>query len=594
MMRLPVLLGWIVPALGVRVTVEPWQSLHEAQTRARRLSASEVWLTPGTHRLNATLTFGPEDDGTTWRGAEGASISGGVELGAWRSCEEPKAHLLCAPVDFPGAQSRHLFVNGRRAARGRASSDVVAAFADPVAVDDDKYTVTNRSGAATWEDPSSVELVFTGLGSPWTESRCTLLNVSAAPAGGDLEVRVKQPCFRIVQHKPCGQGTSAPAALENLGPDALRAGEWYFSTAERTAYLCPLDDAEASGLLDGSAVAVMPVLETLVSAIGATDLSFSGLTFEHATWSRPSEGLGYVEQQSGALVDRPAVDGACNDTEWPPMAANVVFNASRRVTLVECVFRRLGATAVYFTGGSQGALVNRTVFADVSGAGVQIGDYDTFAEPDPAKRETGNVVTDSLFDGVAAEFHGNAAVSVGYSAFTTISHVEVRNLSYSGISIGWGWSRETRTYASNNTVERNRVRDFKQLLGDGGGIYALGPQQGSRMRYNHVEQMAAGAGGGGYYPDEGSAYWEVAHNVFSGAAACSDDCEWLHLWNPSIHDVSVHDCFTDTATEVNVGTDCPEWNITVVTDGAWPPEAQEIMNRAGTLSTAFLETQLRA
>ena len=114
------------------------------------------------------------------------------------------------------------------------------------------------------------------------------------------------------------------------------------------------------------------------------------------------------------------------------------------------------------------------------------------------------------------------------------------------------------------------------------------------MRYNHVEQMAAGAGGGGYYPDEGSAYWEVAHNVFSGAAACSDDCEWLHLWNPSIHDVSVHDCFTDTATEVNVGTDCPEWNITVVTDGAWPPEAQEIMNRAGTLSTAFLETQLRA
>ena len=73
------------------------------------------------------------------------------------------------------------------------------------------YRVSQLSGAAAWDDPSSVELVFTGLGSPWTESRCTLLNVSAAgrAGGGALEVRVKQPCFGAVQHKPCGQGTSA-------------------------------------------------------------------------------------------------------------------------------------------------------------------------------------------------------------------------------------------------------------------------------------------------------------------------------------------------------------------------------------------------
>ena len=53
-------------------------------------------------------------------------------------------------------------------------------------------------------------------------------------------------------------------------PLPLRAGEWYFSTAERTAYLCPLDDAEASGLLDGSAVAVIAVgrWRTAVACVG--------------------------------------------------------------------------------------------------------------------------------------------------------------------------------------------------------------------------------------------------------------------------------------------------------------------------------------
>ena len=514
------------------------------------------------------------DDGTTWRGAEGASISGGVVLGAWRSCEKA-AHLLCAPADFAGAQSRHLVVNGRRAARGRASSDVVAAFADPVAVDDDKYTVVaNVSGAAAWDDPSSVELVFPGLGSPWTESRCPLLPVSAAgrAGGGALEVRVKQPCFGAVQHKPCGQGTSAPAAVENVGIDVLRPGEWYFAATERTAYLYPLDGAEASGLLDGSAVAVMPVLETLVSAVGAADLTFAGLLFEHATWSRPSEGLGYVEQQSGALVDRPTIDGACNDTEWPPMAANVVFNASRRVTLVECVFRHLGATAVYFTGGSQGALVNRSVFTDVSGAGVQIGDYDTFAEPDPAKRETGNAVIDSLFDGVAAEYPRNAAVSVATRRLRR-SRTLRRAISRTGHQHRLGWSRETRTRRT------TRSSTTACATSSGCSAAAAASTRSARSRARGCGTTTSSGwprGRGRRVLPRRARRTEVAHNVFSGAAAATTRV--AAPVEPSIHDVSVHDCFTDTATEMNVGTDCPERNITVVTDGAWPSEAQEIMN----------------
>lgn len=33
------------------------------------------------------------------------------------------------------------------------------------------------------------------------------------------------------------------------------------------------------------------------------DVSFTNLTFEYATWRRPSQGDGYVEQQSGRMAD---------------------------------------------------------------------------------------------------------------------------------------------------------------------------------------------------------------------------------------------------------------------------------------------------
>ena len=66
------------------------------------------------------------------------------------------------------------------------------------------------------------------------------------------------------------------------------------------------------------------------------------------------------------------------------------------------------------------------------------------------------------------------------------------------------------TYAQNNSVLNNLIDGFKlqtavASLGDGGGIYALGPQQGSSMRGNWVSRMGSGRGGGAFYPDEGSA-----------------------------------------------------------------------------------------
>ena len=127
------------------------------------------------------------------------------------------------------------------------------------------------------------------------------------------------------------------------------------------------------------------------------------------------------------------------------------------------------------------------------------------------------------------------------------------------------------------------IDDVKVLFCE--NIYALGPQQDSVMEGNWLNNMGAGLGGGAFYPDEGSAYWKIYKNVFSNATMCEDDCEWLHIWNPSIHDIEVRECFTDTMTQRNDGTDTVVESITYVEKGTerkdWPDDAVAIMDAAG-------------
>src|SRR5207253_2748273 len=65
----------------------------------------------------------------------------------------------------------------------------------------------------------------------------------------------------------------------------------------------------------------------------------------------------------------------------------------------------------------------------------------------------------------------------------------------------------------------------------------------------------------------------------------------------NIHDLDVHDNFTDTTDLVNRGVNTPVTNTTVVPDGNWPAAALQVMNSAGVPSqppTSLFTTQAPA
>lgn len=143
--------------------------------------------------------------------------------------------------------------------------------------------------------------------------------------------------------------------------------------------------------------------------------------------------------------------------------------------------------------GSQNVEVSQNIFRDLSGGGVQAGQVLDHAQADPTKYNADILVTDNLFYGMPMEYHSCAPLLGGYLSHSSFVHNTILDPANTGISLGWGWSRQP-SYANNNNIIGNLVSGSNWLLVDGGSIYTLGPQPNSSVAYNYARCVHRRAG----------------------------------------------------------------------------------------------------
>jgi chitodextrinase len=215
---------------------------------------------------------------------------------------------------------------------------------------------------------------------------------------------------------------------------------------------------------------------------------------------------------------------------------------------------------------------------DVAATGIQIGGTDVIDHhPTDLRSVTKNtLVSNNVVTKVADIYNGSVGILAGYTDHTTISHNKVYDLSYSGISVGWGWGLtdkggdtnypgnsgvpvySTPTTSTNTVVTDNVISNIMQSQSDGGAIYTISASPNSVISGNLITDIPTPAYGAVYH-DEGSRYFHTTQNAF-----CNISYQWL-LMNHGMDIVADHNYTTrpQYTTQANSVNDTIANNTTV-------------------------------
>lgn len=532
------------------IYVKPGESLIHAFRQARELrrlddpSAKKgvtIHLAPGNYYLYEALFVRPEDSGTpespTIITSDGrAVLHGGVSVTGWKK----QGRLMVAdvpifngrPLDF-----RQLYVNGKKAVRARDVTDFEQMHR---IIRNDKFNEILWVPAVAVKKIQKAKYVEMVLHEMWCVANLRIKSIEVL--GDSAAVRFHNPESRIQFEHPwpspmvTTDGRNSAFYLTNAKELLDEPGEWYHDMENRKLYYYPYKGEVVEE-------AVVPAVETLVNVEGTlekpvTDIRFENLTFSYTTWMRPSF-KGHVPLQAGMyLVDayklRPQMVRENNhklDNQGflgRPSAA-VEVKAAHRIDFVNCTFQHLGSTGLDYEWATMGGNVNRCTFTDIAGNGIVTGSFSPMAhethqpyDPDD-KREICRELTisDNLIKDVTNEDWGTVGICAGYVRDINIEHNEICEVSYSGISLGWGWTRSVNCMR-NNRVHGNLIHHYAKHMYDVAGIYTLGSQPHSFITENCVHSIYTPS----YvhdphhwfylYTDEGSSFFTVKDNWTEG------------------------------------------------------------------------------
>jgi hypothetical protein len=527
---------------------EPFASIEKARDAVRQINGNMtgdivVVLKGGTYNLSETVRFDAQDSGTgghnvIYKAREGeeVTLSGGKVITGWQSDVDGRWKVPC------GEHFRQLYIDDKRAVRAMSSEVKIekkvhwydTSVADVPGMElfgENGYRTTDVA-MADWRNPGDIEFCYYVA---WCHTRCKVESI--VRDGSHAVVRMVQPQFMLARCKG-GAQVKLPNYVENALELLDEPGEWYLDRSDKMLYYKPLPGEKMDEV-----EAVAPLLEKLVVFHGLLDkpvghIQFHGITFAHATWLRPSR-IGLVDVQATFVqhtlnrIDRPGLDhpdtvnNAHNEDLKSP--ANIVCRTGKHIRFERCTFAHLGGAGLDLEYGSSDNVVSGCRFHDISGTAIQVGGIERSDHHPGDKRTTvrNNHILNNLIENCAVEYRGGLGVFVGYTDATVIAHNEIRNMPYSGVSVGWGWGEEdagggqadyyqpylynTPSAARNNRIEYNHIHRVMKLQQDGSGIYTLGNMAGTIIRGNHIHDNRGIPGG--VYLDQGSGFIEVTGNV---------------------------------------------------------------------------------
>lgn len=484
------------------------KALQQAREERRLNNATDICLRlqEGVYQLNQPITIRPEDNGTRIVADGKVTISGGVSISGWK--KEGKCYVADVP-DFNGRplEFRQLWVNGKKAVRARDVNDFEQMF---------RIRSVDKANETIYVPAKAVKKIINAkypemvLHEMWCIANLRIKNIKIQ--GDSAAVTFHQPESHVHFMHPwpspmvTTDGHNSAFYLTNAKELLDSEGEWYLDARASKLYYIPRKGEDM-----GSAEVIAPAVETLVQVAGTPDepvkdVTFEGITFSYATWMRPSVS-GHAPLQAGMYMteayklrpkmDRPNGDHKLDNQGWVGRpAAAVSLNCAENVSFTKCTFEHNASTGLDYHLYIKVGTVDRCTFRDIGGNGILAGGFspegfEAHKPYDPTDRRiicTGLNITNNLITDVTNEDWGCVGIGAGFVRDIRICNNEISDVSYTGISVGWGWNQQPCSMA-NNLISGNLIYNYAKHMYDTAGIYTLGAQPHSLIEGNVVRDI---------------------------------------------------------------------------------------------------------